>query len=287
MNGNFSLLSRVSLSDVKSDPFPHIVIKNAIPEELADELIRQYPPLNVLTKGKVFGSNKRFNYSIKDIHESGGVPDIWREFIEAQTSHEFVQRFFSLFGEHIEKTFPDFSRSMKPWESIKKGIRDIDSYEEKNMLLGASISGNTSVTKKPDSVRGVHVDDPRKIYSGLFYLRPPEDADSRGGDLLFYKYKTDKYKMFGQHVFPKYVEKVATVPYEKNTFVFFLNTTNSLHGVSVRERTPHARYFVNLIGEVQDPLFDIQSHQEALMIRRMRVVKNKITAFFRGNQESY
>lgn len=275
MHGNFSLLSRVLQSDVKSDPFPHVIIKNAIPNELADELIRQYPSFSILTKGKVSGSNKRFDYTIKDVRELGGVPDIWREFIETQATPEFAEQFSTLFGEHIEKMYPDFSRRMKPWDKIRKGIRGIDSFEEKDMLLDANISGNTSVTGKPDSVRESHVDDPMKIYSGLFYLRPTDD-DSVGGDLEFYKYKTENYKMFGQHVFPKYVEKVATVPYEKNTLVFFLNTPHSLHGVSVRQKTPHPRYFVNLVGEMREPLFDISMRQESLNVRRIRIVANRI-----------
>lgn len=267
MNGNISLLSNAKLSDVKTDPFPHIIIRDPVPVELADELIHTYPLISTLTKGEPYGSNKRYDYTLKDIRERHNVPEIWSEFIEAQAGDEFVQKFFELFGPHIEKIFPDVSAQMKPWGKIQKGIRAVDSFEDKDILVDAHISINTPVVGTPNSVRKSHVDDPMKLYSGLFYLRPDGD-DSKGGDLELYRFKSRKYKMFGQHVFSKFVEKVATIPYEKNVLILFLNTPYSLHGVTVRQKTDKARYFVNLVGEVEKPLFDISHRQESLLMRR-------------------
>ena len=113
------------------------------------------------------------------------------------------------------------------------------------------------------------------MYGALLYFRKDED-DSLGGDLELYRYKNDTYKFYGQHVDEKYVEVIKTVPYSQNTFVFFINTIDSLHGVTVRENTPHTRQFLNMIGELKEPLFDIQSRQESSLLKRYRRYKAKL-----------
>ena len=66
-------------------------------------------------------------------------------------------------------------------------------------------------------------------------MRHPDDR-STGGDLLIYKFKkTRQYNdIHGVSVDDGDAEHVATVPYEANRLILFLNTPDSLHGVSVR-----------------------------------------------------
>jgi hypothetical protein len=44
--------------------------------------------------------------------------------------------------------------------------------------------------------------------------------------------------------------------------VLFLNSIDALHGVSVRSTTNVPRYFLNLVAEVREPLFDLKGYQE-------------------------
>ena len=47
---------------------------------------------------------------------------------------------------------------------------------------------------------------------------------------------------------PTLVEEFATVRYAPNTYVLMLNTHDSLHGVTVRQSTPHIRRFAVTSG---------------------------------------
>jgi hypothetical protein len=119
-------------------------------------------------------------------------------------------------------------------------------------------------------VRTIHVDDPHKLFAGLFYLRQPGD-DSRGGDLEIYRLKGRSFAFHGgPYMDGRYVERVAAVPYDRNVLVVLVNSLHSLHGVSVRHPTAWTRCFVNLVAEVETPLFDLAAHQETIAGRLRR-----------------
>ena len=48
------------------------------------------------------------------------------------------------------------------------------------------------------------------------------------------------------------VECVATIPYQPNLLVFFPQGIDAIHGVSVRQPTPHFRRYVFLTAELAD-----------------------------------
>lgn len=43
-----TLLSKVQASDVIAEPFPHIVVRNALDEALCAKLIAEYPSIDTL-----------------------------------------------------------------------------------------------------------------------------------------------------------------------------------------------------------------------------------------------
>ncbi len=139
-------------------------------------------------------------------------------------------------------------------------MRDHDRFGRHDVLVEAMISGNTPVTAA-SSVRTTHVDAGDKLFSGLFYMRRPDDP-STGGDLTIsrfidrYRGKDERLSLFkGPYVSDDQVEVVRTVPYAANTLVLFINSLDSLHGVTVRSETRYPRLFVNLVGEVDDRLY--------------------------------
>ena len=136
-------------------------------------------------------------------------------------------------------------------------------------MLDAQICINTPVTEKPSSVRGPHIDDPRKFLAGLFYFRHPED-DSSGGDFELYNLKHNRPLFRGQHVKKSHIERVATVKYERNVLVLLINSLKAVHGVSIRSNTTWPRYFMNLVAEVKEPLVDLEKYREHLFFRALR-----------------
>ncbi len=143
-------------------------------------------------------------------------------------------------------------------------MRYVDGYSDHDLLIDARISINTPVTLLPTSVREAHLDLPTKLFVGLFYLRPDDDRDSRGGDLVLCRFRPCARPGFSRfEVDPRSVEDVKVIPYDKNVLVLFLNTARSIHAVTPRFPTPHTRRFVNVIGEVSRPLFDVEGHQQS------------------------
>ena len=49
--------------------------------------------------------------------------------------------------------------------------------------------------------------------------------------------------------FENRLDVIDTVKYDKNTFVIFVNTNNSIHEVTPREPNPISRRLVNIIAE--------------------------------------
>jgi hypothetical protein len=258
------------------EPFPHIVAHNVLPDDLYATLQAEFPPLETVVAQAPYVSNQRFDYTIKQMRAEHSVSEAWQAFCEANASQSFFDSIISIFGAQIHTLYPDFDTQYGKLASLRTGIRYIDDHDEKDILLDAHIAVNTPVTDKPSSVRVAHVDDPLKLYGGLLYFRPEGDT-SEGGDLELYRYVRSDYKFYGQHVDSKYVEVVKTVPYQANSFVFFINSIASLHGVTVRERTEKTRQFFNVVGELPSPLFDIQSKQENIWQKRWRRYKAKIT----------
>jgi len=271
------VLENVKKSDVVTDPFPYIVIDNAVDEDIVEELISQYPDTSVVGEGESLGDNKRFSLGAPKVAESDGVSDVWKQFIEANSSQAFLDKFIELFGDHIPKYFPDFEEKFGPVNKLRAGVRNKDQHQKGQILLDAQIAVNTPVIKKPSSVKIAHVDNSNKLFSGLFYLRPDID-DSVGGSLQIYKYKDSNKIQFhdARLVENKYVDVIKTIPYKKNTLVLFLNTMYSLHGVTVREQTDHPRIFMNLIGETPEDLFSLSKNYEGFIYNKLRRIIKKI-----------
>jgi hypothetical protein len=267
-----SLLARIQPGDVLAEPFPHVVVRDVLDPAWCDALVAEFPPNAVVAEEKPAGSNRRFSYPAGKALEDARLSPSWRDFIRTHVSQSFLDDLVRLFGEHVDTLYPGLLNPRRP---LRAGIRNNDSFDGVDVLLDAQVSTNTAVTGSPSSVRPVHVDDPHKLFAGLFYLRHPAD-DSQGGDLELYRLRG---RAFGFHEGPymatRYVERTAIVRYEKNVLVVFVNSLRSLHGVSVRQQTPWTRQFLNLVAEVDQPLFDLTAHQETLagtLIRRSRLL---------------
>lgn len=270
-----TILDNIKESDVITDPFPYVVVENVLPESMCDQLIAELPSLEVLTHGEPLENNRRFDYTVGDERKLRKLSPLWKEFLENQAGPDFWKQFTRLFGPHIERLHPHLIEKFGPLSTWNIGNRFLDTHENKTILLDAHIGTNTPTLNKPSSVREGHLDDPKKLYGALLYLRLPDD-DSEGADLVLYKYRDpSKKKFFGQAIGKKYIEEIGRVKYKKNSLIFFLNTVDSLHGVTRREVGPTSRHFLNLVGEMKDPIFDIASLQENIWIRRAKTFIDK------------
>jgi len=258
-----TLLAKVKASDIIPEPFPHLVIKDPLDKVLCERLITEMPSLDVLTEKEKYISNQRFSYSAVKGIDNARISPLWRKWVALHTSQLFLDQIVALFGEQILANYPQFESEVGPLNALRAGIRKKNNFQQSEVLLDAQICVNTPVVGKPTSVRRGHVDLPDKLFAGLYYLRPDTD-DSRGGDFEIYRFKDQDYQFKGQFIDDSYIETVKIIPYEKNVFVFFLNTDHSLHGVTVRSVTKHPRFFLNLVGEVRKPLFTLKSDEQTV-----------------------
>lgn len=248
--------------NVLEQPFPHVVVEEALDKELLDQIFRSIPDLKSLTDGKRYGNNERFNYSASDILANPDIAPEFKELARIHLSQAFLKGVVNLFGKFIPEYFPDFKNRFGDLYNLRAGVRGKDNErDEIDVLMDFQLASNTPVFLPGTTVRAPHIDCPKKLFVGLLYLRHPED-DSTGGDLELYTPSAEASasgpKMDITRTARKEDMAVAkTIPYKSNSLVLFLNTPHSYHGVTVRKRTGHVRLFLNLLGEMKEPLFDL------------------------------
>ncbi len=276
---SISVLQRASSADVRRDPFPHIVIENALPDSLVDALIDDYPSLDVMDVDPLV-SNTRWSYPAELVAESTAISESWKKVIAYHASPAFFREIVEVFGADVLRLYPQRFPTLEQLTGGKIGIRDKNSFEDHDFLLDAQISGNTPVTEG-SSVKTTHVDSTRKLFSGLYYLRHPKD-DSTGGDLTIARFKPGlsrwewRRRFNGVYVPEDRVETVSSVRYSRNTLVMFLNSLDSMHGVTVREPTPHLRLFMNLVCEVREPLFEMPQAWEIKLGKLHKIAAKRV-----------
>ena len=247
-----SILSNADPSMVKLDPFPHIVLIDALPLEYANNLTSSFPKhLFDLTS-----NNKRLDISAINVVNSPDISQDWKQFIAYHSSKEFFKEVLRLFEHSL---LLNKNINLATLNNLNTGIRFQDTFDEKDCLLDAQISINTPVRIK-SSVRKAHTDNTNKIFSGLFYLRQSDD-DSSGGDLQICDWNHDysckkKLQIYKESLSPRHYSVFDEIPYANNVAVLFLNSLDALHCVTPRDLTVHTRTFVNLVGELPYDIFE-------------------------------
>jgi hypothetical protein len=252
-----SLLTRVSADDIVQEPFPHVVVHDALDPELCQRLIGEFPSFEAFTQTlqRPYKGNELLVYHASRELNDPGLTPLWRDMIAEHVSQEHLNRLLDIFADTIREHHASFLERVGSPHQLRAGIRHVDPFDSADVLLEAQTAINTPVAAT-SAVRQAHLDNPNKLIVGLYYLRHPDD-ESRGGDLELYRYANGRAEFEGHEVPMRFVEPVKRVRYERNTLVLFLNTPNSLHGVTPRTPTPVPRMFLNLGCEVERDLFTI------------------------------
>lgn len=273
-----SILSKADPSMVKMDPFPHIVLIDALPLEYANNLTSSFPK-------HLFDStlnNKRLDISAINVVNSPDISQDWKQFIAYHSSKEFFKEVLRLFEHSL---LLNKNINLATLNNLNTGIRFQDTFDEKDCLLDAQISINTPVTKK-SSVRKAHTDNTNKIFSGLFYLRQSDD-DSSGGDLQICDWSHDysynkKLRIYKESLSPKHYSVFDEIPYANNVAVLFLNSLDALHCVTPRDLTAHTRTFVNLVGELPYDFFDKHTNYQKRLLKLKDDYMKKLKQLHQG-----
>ena len=259
-----SILSKFKPSCYKNYPFPHFIIKNALDENDYEILEKEYLLIEKYFKNQnnFSKNNIRMQFNNDDLKEMNLEIPSWKEFMNYHCSKSFLEELINIFNEDIKQIYPDL-------------MEDLKSNMEK-CTIKCQPGINTPVSKKT-SVRLPHLDKTNTIFSGLFYMKDKKD-NTDGGDLLLYK--TKKKKKFYSKAELSNIDSVEIfdhIKYDKNIFICFLNTENSIHSVTPRNKTSHVRRLVNFVSKTHDgrSLYHLNRDRNYL-----RVAKNKIRDYF-------
>ncbi|MCR9175668.1 MAG: 2OG-Fe(II) oxygenase [Alphaproteobacteria bacterium] len=241
------VLASLGPEDVRDDPFPHVTLANCLPAQLYSVLSKALPtprfgpdtPSNMLSLASPF-----------EPPLAGRLNPQWQTFLDHHVSDAFFASVLRVMGPSISKIYPDLA------QKIGSSLEDATvswrgAGQETDVQLDAQFAFNSPV-RAMSSVRGPHVDKPRRLVSGLLYM--PQSDDAAGGELMLYRLK-GKPKLRGVMVDPDDVAEVSRIPYEANRLILFLNGPTSVHGVLPRQVTDSVRRYVNLFVDVRTPLF--------------------------------
>ena len=249
MKQNYSLLQNFKQTDFFNEPFPHVIIKNALPENLYKNLENSFP--NELIKN-TNDDNKRGTI-FKEHIEDKEKYKIWYDLLKYNSSNSFFNEFYNIFKESF-----NFSNTAL-MKTVEKYHQKIISNNPSDEIQPDVVYGFNTPAKTPSSVRGVHLDTHDKLYIGLYYMRGLNDK-TKGRDLIIYNWKknynlSDKKKILYTSKFKylqNHTEEFKKINYDRNTLFLGLNTINSLHGVSIREQSDSVRQFCYLTSRLRD-----------------------------------
>ena len=264
---NLSILSKAGRADLVLDPYPHLIIRNALESEIYAQLEREFPSEEVILNGRPV-KDTWFDYPACKVVADQRVSPLWREFFDFHTSKAFFDELVDLAGDQLRALHPQLER--------KAGRRLGDFVVGRRpggrgdpLADGADASMECqfylNYTQLPRVVRGPHVDRPSELFAALLYFRRDDD-DSTGADLEICEAKAGLYpdahsvklSKLPAEIDDRLVRCVETARYAPNTLVLFLNSARSIHAVSPRSPTPIARRHINFCCDVRFDLFDLR-----------------------------
>lgn len=275
----YSIFQRLSPGDIVAEPFPHIVVGEALPGELFAALQAAYPSLQTVSGRRRFENNLAYQRSARDVVDGAAYPQIWREFFAFHTSAAFHAELARVWADTIRREYPKLeARFGRPVEQADVAMRDPRQSDpaRHDLVYDCQFVVNSPV-RAESSVRPPHVDSTQTLVAALLYFRTPGD-DSRGGELEMFT-PTERLVYDQKRQVPAgSLRRFKTVPYAANTLVSWINSPRSLHGVSPRSVTPFTRQYVNVIAECYKggALFDLPTmfrpegqRRQASLPRRM------------------
>ncbi|MDT4967177.1 MAG: hypothetical protein QOJ64_1914 [Acidobacteriota bacterium] len=271
-----SLLSNLTPDDVIARPFPHVVIENAIDEQLCLQLIREFPPQEVFTGGRRTRSNQKFIHTGAIALSNPDLSDRWKSFILDHLQPSIWDDMLRLFEPYLLRTYPDFEERFGRLEDLRVGTRNIDDFSRCDVLLDSELVIQTPVVGPPCVERGPHLKTRNKPFVGYFYLRPDEDH-TEGGDHALYSLKSDASPLFDhvQALETELVNLEKVIPYRRNTFIFFLNSPESIQGLTLRSSSGAPLLMHHILAELREPLFEIEFNPSVGRSSRLRRLARK------------
>lgn len=271
---NFELLKKANENNFYLEPFPHLIIENALTREIYENLSNNFPPPH-----QELDSHNNTIFTVPDsyILEDKKIDDKWKEFLKYLSSSKYFNELNKTLGkcliEKYSKTFKsiDDLNKLSVSDARENTSTDISSY---GRIMFYSPVTKTGIPKKANgSNLEVHYDGPNKLYTSLLYFKDENDK-SVGGDLILYKWRYNfpleiKKLIMARSLNPinfiirkfqfLFIKKSKTVTYKPNNLVVFVGSEDALHSVGKRNLDSPIRKSVHAGVHFKKNLWDTQS----------------------------
>lgn len=245
MNETISVLQKFQPEHFHMDPWPHIHIENALPDHMYDQLAKEYPESVLDGDIKGYRDFRYCQYQFTDRF----VTPLWKKFVDFHVSKDFLHQVIRAIEPGMRRYYPDITDK---YLDIGVSLRRQGKPRKTAAMEVQFVMNSPNVS----DIRAPHLDQNRELFAALFYMKKPEDL-SHGGDLVLYKKKQAEGFQFikGRMAPIDAIEEQGRVPYKANSLVLFLNTIDSIHGVSARTDAQHLRRYVNIGCHIIEKLF--------------------------------
>jgi hypothetical protein len=171
-----SLLAGITEDDIRHAPFPHIVIRDALPQNLYDALAKSMPTAEYIGEriGKPTTSNKSYNYVPEMILAGGTMTQAWKEFVPYHFSPVFYEEFPDLFQDLLAN-LPDAQKQTGPLHELRVGRHNPGHrypWHPHGLHGRHQLGRHRQTVCLPRAARRQAV---QELFSGLFCMRLPED----------------------------------------------------------------------------------------------------------------
>ncbi|CAN5320143.1 hypothetical protein BH10PSE17_BH10PSE17_00380 [soil metagenome] len=250
--GLTTVLTRSEDRPDESRPFDHRACAACLDDSQYASLAATFPSIEQFGHDDSRHGNRVLRLGSSSVLANRAIANEWHAFVADHTSQAFWNQIVAAFGARMLQAHPDLERQVgKPidqWRASRRG-----SGQHGDVSLECQLVVNTPGTGKASAVKGPHVDHSTKLWTGLLYLRLPED-DTPGGDLDLHA-ATREFR-FDAHQAPRAALRVdRTIPYRANSFIGFVNGPRAIHSVTARQPSPYVRRYVDFVAELDGAIF--------------------------------
>ena len=255
----YALIRQDNWPKVIREPFPYIVIDNALPDSVFSELSRTLPADDFLAGPRYKGPNRYHRRGAVELlnHDGGTLSETWTRFLNYHLGQRFYRTCLSLFWGDLRDADSVFRKTLGAGlDEIQPAMRRKQGAQDKAAWQECQIS-HVTPAETPGSPLGPHVDREVALWAGLYYLRGV--GPDEGGDLVFYRFRDPGRREYWKDrmIPPSLVEPVATIDARANRLVMFVHGPDAIHGVTRRRSGTSARQSVNLVCEAPFKVWDI------------------------------
>jgi len=226
-----------------AEPFPHRDWRGALDPQLYADLTATFP---LDQFGPVLGQDNRVHrLSSRKLLANAATSAPWRALMTYLTSQAFWDELVEQFGGDLRRRHPHLEsmvgKPLRQWIATTRG-------KPGDVWLEALAVINTPVISRASHVRGPHIDQPQKLWTGLLYMRADDD-ETEGGELCLHR------ALGGPRFFKCSIPRSRTaversIAYEANRLIAFVNGLDAIHSVSPRPVTPHVRRYLDIVVEL-------------------------------------